>query len=132
MQEHIGEKENEEKEKEEKEGKEEKEEKKAKKELQTKHPAICGCNECFREEALNLGKLDEKKLTKLITTFISCKSSKMIKDVQEHSKECCCVVHLREKVKQSEGKTRTIQNLIAKYNEKKMNRNEDKQSKSNE
>ena len=99
--------------------------KERKSQIERKHTDICGCSECFWEEAQKLGKPDEKKLNKLINTFTSSRSSKRIKDIEEHSKECCCVIHLREKMKRSEEKSKAVQNIITKYNESKKNKKEE-------
>ena len=75
------------------------------------HSSACGCNECFKQEALKAGKLNENKVKELIAKFIKERDENTIKAADSHPKQCCCI-HLKEKVKESKGSEKTILNQL--------------------
>ena len=89
-----------------------------------KHEETCGCFECFLDEALAYEKLDEKKVTKLIYNFMDTRKPETVKDVSTHEKDCCCVIHLEEKIMLSKKQDKTIQDIISTFNMKYKNRKE--------
>lgn len=83
-----------------------------------KHAEVCGCNECFLEEATKYGKLDEKKVTELISTFIEKRNPETVGDELTHERPCCCVVHLKEKVEICKKKQKITKHIITTFKKK--------------
>ena len=93
-----------------------------------KHEGNCGCNECFWEEAQKIQKINEKKANELIELFIANKTSRYITDEEYHAANCCCVIHLRKKVKETKDNNKMIQNIITSVNAKCINKDKETNS----
>ena len=91
-----------------------------------RQPVSTHFSPCFWEEAQKIQKINEKKANELIELFIKNKTSKYIEDEEYHPANCCCVIHLRKKVKETKDNNKTIQNIITNVNVRCINKEKEK------